>query len=374
MLVLTLGAAHAEECEPDVTAVTSIGRVVYDGSTVAPGRMLRLDFAEPDQRLRYVRLLLRPSPPTGSSWQLIVRDARLRIIDMLLHDHEPGALGFWTRRLYGSGPLYLDLAAESSQTRISVVRAIVMPEEAQHPYYSIQTPGVYAYSPLYEAPTETRRLGDHVGFLIASWGTKSWCCSGVAVGEDLFLTNWHCGGDNLAMQPHGFWSQQVCESTFVDFSWDGDGVDREFTCVAVLDKDETNDYALLRLRPLRGTDRLRAPALRRQAPRADESLQIVHHPACQLKQISRACTVRDPKVEGWRSGAGDDFTYPCDTERGSSGAPVFDQSNRLLGIHHLGFQKKGDRCDMLNKAVGLQGVLGAMRQEYADRLRALMRD
>lgn len=370
------GLAHAEQCAVPADALTNLGRSISDGRTVAPGELTSVDFVEPGESVRYVRLQIKPKVPAGAKWRLVVRDEKLRIVDTLYDDTGSPDMPQWSRRLYvPAGRVYLDLDASIAQTRIEVSRAIIMPESVKVTYYSRQNLTSYGFGPLYSDPkTELRRIGDHVGFLNVTWGGESWCCSGVAVAEDLVLTNWHCGGNAKKMPAEGMWSPEVCAGTFVDFSWDGDAIDREFTCTEVVDKNEVGDFALIRVRPLRGIDRLVAPALRTSGPRQGEQIRIVHHPACMAKQISRDCAVRDDRVAGWRTGATEDFTYPCDTEGGSSGAPVFDAENRLIGLHHLGFQEKGGKCDMLNKAVGLEGVLGSMKPDLAKLFRQLMKD
>ena len=97
-----------------------------------------------------------------------------------------------------------------------------MPDRAKNPYYSIQTAGQPRYQDLFSSPSgATRVLGDAVGMVMASHGQVSWCCSGVVVGENLLLTNWHCGAPG-GVADSDVWSDEVCADTLVDLSWDGD--------------------------------------------------------------------------------------------------------------------------------------------------------
>jgi hypothetical protein len=57
-----------------------------------------------------------------------------------------------------------------------------------------------------------------------------------------------------------------------------------------------------------------------------------------------------------------DFTHNCDTEGGSSGAPIFTEQGALVGIHHLGFDKLSDgTCDKKNKGVHIGGILDHLK-------------
>ena len=376
--LLVASAAYPAQsiCPAPASTVTDLGHVTSAGQFIRPGQLVPLRLNDPGHAVRYVRALLVVTASPKAAWHLTVRDQQLRALETFSSADTPGGTSRWTQRLDARSNVYFDLDSASPDVRIDIERAIVMPESAQNPYYSLQNAGVYGFGPLHEAPQGRRRLGDFVGFLQSSWENRSWCCSGVVVGEDMFLTNWHCGGDDRRMKPEGFWNQDICENTIIDISWDYDATDREFICTEVVEKNEQNDFALLRIRPLRGEDSLRRPEIRSAPIKSGELITIVHHPACRPKQLTSGCNVTDGTFRNWLGGPASDFSYPCDTEGGSSGAPVFDKDNKLVGIHHLGFEPTADgkACDKLNKGVHIQTIIENVKKpEAAARLREMVK-
>jgi V8-like Glu-specific endopeptidase len=358
--------AAGQACAPQAARVTELGRIVQPAISIPRDRSH--DFRSTGGNVRYIRLLLQPANMDATDrWVLTIRDSSQRILETISDEHAKQGRSVWTRRMFTEGLLLFDLDASSTTKTINVVEAIVMPEAADHPFYSSADPNNPQFTALYESDSQFRRLGDVVGFLTATSADRSWCCSGVAVGENLFLTNWHCDADYERKLPNEdqVWSQSVCDRTFVDFSWDGDATPREFRCVEVIEKNRANDFVLLRVVPTSPGDRLKAAALRSEPPQTGEFLRIVHHPACRPKQLSAACKVGRAKRNGWTPDATSDFDYTCDTEGGSSGAPVFDSGNRVVGIHHLGFALADGKCDLVNKGVAMEAILGSARDRAA---------
>jgi V8-like Glu-specific endopeptidase len=79
--------------------------------------------------------------------------------------------------------------------------------------------------------------------------------------------------------------------------------------------------------------------------------------------------VSDVQRAGWRNRAvSSEFTHLCDTEAGSSGAPVLNGQNELVGLHHLGFDYDMQRCEYLdreNKAVSIAAILDFIRNIHS---------
>ncbi len=69
------------------------------------------------------------------------------------------------------------------------------------------------------------------------------------------------------------------------------------------------------------------------AVQVGERFNIIHHPAGGLKQVS----IRDNFVAGeWPESDPRYWLYASDTERGSSGSPVFDENWKVVALHHAG--------------------------------------
>jgi hypothetical protein len=131
-------------------------------------------------------------------------------------------------------------------------------------------------------------------------------------------------------------------------------------------RDQVNDLAIIELAP----NKTEAPPnilTLRDASLNEEPIAVIHHPASLAKQISQKC-------QGMTTAAASigtvdltrDFAHRCDTEGGSSGAPVLDENGLVVGIHHLGFQKNASgTCDMFNKAVNVSHLIALLKSQQA---------
>lgn len=386
LVMCSLGVS-AQECRNHGEALTDFGRVQPTQVILSRNKSQdELRSPLPGTPVRYYMLRLTASGTISADWRLSIRDSDFRIIDTLGPAEFQNAPldGRWTGRLVSTSinfDLYLGPGAED--VKIAVADALVMPSSVETPRYSTQVPGRPTYSLLFDykgsTPEQTqrvRRLGDRVGFLIGfgpdpSGTIKSWCCSGVNLTSDLVLTNWHCGAPERS-RSDAYWHSTFCRKVLVDMSWDGDQNGREFNCSVVEASSENLDYAVIRIAPaLASAARIAAsaPLAIASAPvNGGDRIRIVHHPECKAKQVSQNCTVRDATHPNWHHDKttppppATDFTHDCDTEGGSSGAPVFTQSGALAGLHHLGFGKTPDgQCDKKNKAVHIQAILSDIK-------------
>lgn len=257
-----------------------------------------------------------------------------------------------------------------------------MPDQAdgRRTYYSTQTPGKERWQELIKADTQFRRLGDATGLLMGSFTRQSWSCTGVMITPDLFLTNWHCGGPagvlseisaaNVAFPVGSYWSRSIWQDVLIDLSWDDDPVSRELTVIGVPVKSEALDFAILRIAAVDRLGPIRPAKIAPARVAAKQNIRVVHHPAGRVKQLSWNCTVADAQWAGWRDTAvRSEFKHLCDTEAGSSGAPIFNEQNELVGIHHLGFTFDSTKCeyrDHENKAVAISDILDNVRTVAPD--------
>lgn len=373
--------ATANECA-NLDSVVEIGVQRTDGRKIPASingsyRTWRPREIE-DRSAKYVRFRIERGNQAATGWRLAIRSQKLRLVESLGPDDFSESVA-WTRRIYMDKPgendpslaLELNLGDAAQDPELIVKGYQAMPADADNPFYS--SPPESTEVDLFDTGVdeEHRLRGDSVGMMLANFGSKSWCCTGVFLAKDLMLTNWHCGGapresatDQDWLEPRKYWTSRVCESVFVDNSWDADEISRELVPVrkkpCVVAQDRELDYALLRLRgrPPNGPTRA-APVMLGEIVSGDD-LSIIHHAGCQPKRLSLECKVDDVDHPSWiTKKAGTDFTHSCSTELGSSGAPVFDSEGRVVGLHHLGFMWK-DECntsDGKNKAVKIGKIL-----------------
>ncbi|MBZ9602603.1 trypsin-like serine peptidase [Phyllobacterium chamaecytisi] len=310
------------------------------------------------------RLQLSDNTNSEVNWLVTVRDSRGRPLAIIRRASQADASkNVFTERLLSS-QLEIDVEGlKDGDGQIKVTGAAAYPKESKDTrLFSIQGKEPSWASPYPSGGAAVLRLADSVGMLLTgstdpqTFEQKSWSCSGVLVGESLFLTNWHCGGQNW--QNHAlFWNNEVRANCLMDFRWDEGTSRSQFACGDVVAQNEGLDYALLRLSPLANGPSLSSlpAAVPISVTNAPNQLFVLHHALSLPKLLSKNCSVvqrgdNDPNF----------FEHNCDTDPGASGGPVFDASTkRLVGLHHAGFKRDKD-CkvlDAVNEAVRIAPII-----------------
>jgi V8-like Glu-specific endopeptidase len=364
--VMATTAARAAPCDDEAQMATEFGSYRFWGMNLSPSHVSTL--AE-DQDIRLIQVLLERTPTASGSWTLTIRDEAGRPLQSLSSGQITTDAPFWSKRL-PTNFLEFDVRADSGIAPIRGVEYVAISKNAKRPYYSIQGESP-AWTDLFTdntVPRRYRHIGDSIGMFIGHEGNSLqgmsiWTCTGFVISQDpgvLFVTNDHCGGNWRSSRDR--WTSGVCSNAIIDFSWDGDSVSREYACKEIVSRSEDNDIAILKLEPIR--QEAAPPALlMRTQPVSDETVSIIHHPAANTKQISMNCAA----IANAGTNTLDltkDFGHRCDTEGGSSGAPVLDTSGRVVGVHHLGFQRPSpETCDFLNKAVRVTKLIDLLRTD-----------
>ena len=329
----------------------------------------------------------RSGSPSGRAWTLLIHDGAGHLVSSFDSRAFDGAATFWTGPIRGE-TVTLDLAGGDATTEVELRGALAMPSFAAATAFSVVAGGS-PWEELY--PTSSamlRAVGSRTGILLtagdeldpgAATPTRlSWCCSGVMIAPDVFLTNWHCGG---AKPSETGFNAEVIGNAVVDLAWE-DGPARRFLAVKKrLLSDERLDFALLQVTPAND----QAAAFGRPVPvrlsqvevKQGDPLVMVHHAQCRPKLVSRNCSVRALSSPPWTSagaqtdGSASEIGHDCASEAGASGAGMFDPDGWLVALHHLGFVSDPQRTVGLNSAVRMSAIAAAVRKQdraLADRL------
>lgn len=352
-------------CPQALNLATELGRRFEFGRPFPRGETtFEISEKDPNLKTRYLRVRLRMNGPANAGWHLVVRDTNGHAVEVMTAADFSQAQERWTGRIPGPMARFDRFVDGNNPDLLQVqfLEYVVMDSEAKSPYYSYQDPASPKIFPLYDdqspSTLDDRRLGDSTAFLMASSGGQLWTCSGVIVAPNLLMTNWHCGGAPPMLSGE-YWQDAVCKSALIDVSWDDDVRSREFMCVGKPLINEKLDVAIIRIQPIEGTGSLRPATLSAAGPPV-ENVKLIHHPEGLQKRIGLNCSVKMASVAGWRSPDLLDFTHDCDTEGGSSGAPIFDRAGVVIGLHHHGFKRNPNTCqaeDKVNRAVRMDEII-----------------
>ena len=329
-----------------------------------------------------VRLQFARSGPSASvPWTIVVYDGAGHVVAMVDSRALAGSSAtVWTGRLTGE-EFTLEFVGGDQYSEVELRSVLAIPKDAASVAYSVIGAGP-GWKPLYPTDNDlTRSAGSKVGILLAGGDVfpngdtslpserRNWCCTGVMVGPDLFLTNWHCGGGIRGQT--GF-DAEVRGSAMVDLAWEDGPTRRQYGVNALVASNERLDFALLRLTAIAGVSGRAGSAVPARLAPGDpvlgQSLMMVHHAQCLPKRLSSHCTVRGVSRPAWTDGEGaasdmPDIAHDCGSDAGASGAPVFDLSGRLVALHHLGFTSEPQSSERLNRAVKMSAIASKVRSK-----------
>ena len=323
----------------------------------------------PQPGARHLRLRLSLREAGSCPWKLVIRDGKFRPVQTLVASDFPQGRSLWSTRVSGERA-YLDLIDcenPSQGPSIHMAEYIWLPANAPIPFYSTKSDQP-DWRPLDSSAVtahEDRRLGDSVGMLVgvSTVRPRNWSCSGVVIGDGLFLTNWHCIAPLPDREPASM------QGLLIDMSWDGDSVSQDYQVLKFEDGSPEIDFAILAIEPL-GRGVAFRPAALRTSPPALAEVRLVHHPESQQKMMSfEGCRIMGLNVPDRSSPF---LSHTCDTAGGSSGSPLFDGDGKVTGLHFCGFDKTapGPR---VNGAVRTDAIIrcleGKKRTDLLSRIR-----
>ncbi len=145
-------------------------------------------------------------------------------------------------------------------------------------------------------------------------------CTATHVGKGIALTAGHCFDATEAPQ-----TNTACSGDFVEWGYIGGATASRSDCVKVLSKEKSGDleYSIFQVSPVPPVS---LPVNLKTKPASGTTLTVFSNPEGRPLEWSQTCPLSDPgKTE---------FTHTCDTQGGSSGAVVIDDTTlEVIGIH-----------------------------------------
>jgi endonuclease G len=187
-----------------------------------------------------------------------------------------------------------------------------------------------------------------VGRIVIKEGTKRLgYATGFMVSENLLLTNWHV-----------FKTKESVKQSEVQFYYELDAAGNEKDpIIFALDAElfyhssKPLDYCLVGVKPMDVENKTSIsaigylyldPTMGKLGDEGKESLNIIHHPEGDYKQLSirQNLFTKITPLTIW---------YESDTAQGSSGSPVLNDQWQVVALHHMGIAKKNGAGEYLDK-------------------------
>lgn len=179
---------------------------------------------------------------------------------------------------------------------------------------------------------------------------KEISCTGFAVSDTLFVTNYHCLSETWQLR-----------TAFVRYNYEVLSEDDEFKMRFsgfAMPPNSILDFALLRLGsalPVKYIAKLQSESLVLNMP-----LILFQHPDGSKKRVAESgCAVESVDSAGQTTSL-TDFYHSCDSSGGSSGSPVVDiNTGVVVGVHHVGTYNP-DSANYHNLALKIQRLIDSL--------------
>jgi hypothetical protein len=281
------------------------------------------------QDVRYVRLEfgeLQGDPGSDAELRVLLEPLGTQVASYKWKQMAAAGKSFLTD-LLPAGTLRLQLV-QGVGPKASSFKLVKLHWKTPRKTFEPQSAGVPRDKPLqaFVASHVVQQLARSVAMLHI--GPTGVTCTGFLVAPSVLATNHHCIMMSLRFLQSETQAHKACDDILVEFDYVKNERGPTARCERVEIADEHNDVALLRIvgipKAADGTDR--APLAR--AGEAIGSLTILHHPSGLPLAVEVMCSPR-----GMNSG---DLLHDCITSPGSSGAAIFEESGRVVGIHYKG--------------------------------------
>lgn len=286
------------------------------------------------------------SDASSGNYQLVVRDIDHNVLVRIESSTLEGKQVYWSDILYTN---YVLMQVEKTDKKHLLgfsfsIREFVVEGGGRIKFESHD--GSPVWVDVYKTHNDKIwELSRSIAKLSVPQGRRNRACSGFLIGPNRLITNQHCVENS-----------EQCEAMVIIFGYEFDrrvvrqpGV--QYRCAGLLGTPNKElDFTVLEIAQ-GNRDLSEWGQLELSTELASGKLFIIQHPGGDLKKIvQKDCEVTTRDAEN-RQGEQNDFGHKCDTEDGSSGSPVFDSMHRVIGLHHLGWEKDIPRWSDENRAV-----------------------
>jgi hypothetical protein len=332
---IAFGQADAVSALPELSKTKILENVRTPDVFQGEGELQWVWRYDHESSTKFLRLhLLALSLPSDNSWWILIKDGNDNVVERLDQSSFPSEcpIGRWTNKIDG-GKVTVELR---SSTRPDDLKIVI--DRLNFSYFKPGekelTTGKDDMRDIVEAYGRTDRYYDYgkpiaIIFLQRADTHTDTNCTGFLLTPELMMTNRHCISEAWQLQ-----------TATAEFGYEKDSPVREVRSFSRIEMQSIPlDFTILRMAsPVTSWSVVQFGL---QPPHLNQQLILVQYPSARLKTISLVdCRVLSEAVTD-RPNRPDDFSHLCDSEGGSSGAPLMDEATgRVVGLHYWGVYRK----------------------------------
>ena len=310
------------------------------------------DYEHPSTTL-FLRLRIRLDRLSANkSWSLRIIDENNNIVQTLTEESFIGQppTGRWTQRIDGR-KVRVELRSSSKPIDLKVV--------IDRLNFSYFTPGQRVLTTGSDDMRDIKQVdAKYYGygrptaiiFLQRATNQNETNCTGFLLTSSLMITNRHCISEDWQLQ-----------TATAEFGYESDSLTKEIRSFSKLEvQNSALDFTILRFStPVTSWSTV---TFGLEPVRKDQPLVLIQYPSARYKTISiRDCKVMSETVLD-RPNRPNDFYHLCDTEGGSSGSALMDESTgRVVGLHYYGIYRANKMGR--NLAIKFTAILECLRSD-----------
>jgi hypothetical protein len=287
---------------------------------------------------RYIRLYFDDiTAPVGSEFDLRIYDQdAAQLVAEYSSDRFAQKSTFFTD-LLPPGKLQVRLISSSGHAGLKFRLAALVRETPDNG--TVPQTAAIRWNPVNTYPdnSELRRAATAVALVHVGEPPLVAACTGILVKSDLVITSFHCMAPSSSFST-GLQNARMClanaprscDDVLFEFDVLNKAIGKVAHCKEVVGYDETQDFVILRVSAddLVVLSARSAPGVAELTSGDGQPLTILEHPLGFPMVADDSCRLRGME--------GTDLLHNCDTQSGSSGAPLFDSQMHWVGTHYRG--------------------------------------